>query len=136
VVNDILQAKGLMLRTGSVGGDHGSRGVLHGGAESGIGGEAGDAAAVGAGQGIVVEGATFAASSSVGAVVGGAVTAPIVLSGLAGSAALGDEAAQLALKNIVVQAAGAMKSKPRSRRHHVMCRHPSRASIRPRASPA
>jgi filamentous hemagglutinin len=47
------------------------------GAASGIGGAAGDAAAVGAGQGIVVEGATFAAGSSVGAVVGGAVTAGI-----------------------------------------------------------
>jgi filamentous hemagglutinin len=56
------------------------------GAASGIGGAAGDAAAVGAGQGIVVEGATFAAGSSVGAVVGGAVTAGI--SALAAQAAV------------------------------------------------
>ncbi|WP_219212067.1 DUF637 domain-containing protein [Variovorax boronicumulans] len=43
---------------------------------------AGDAAAVAAGQGVVVEGAVFAAGSGVGAVVGGAVTAG--LSALAG----------------------------------------------------
>jgi filamentous hemagglutinin len=47
------------------------------GAASEIGAVAGDSAAVAAGQGIVVEGATFAAGSSVGAVVGGAVTAGV-----------------------------------------------------------
>ena len=56
------------------------------GAASGIGAAAGESAAVAAGQGIVVEGATFAAGSTVGAVVGGAVTAGI--SALAAQAAV------------------------------------------------
>lgn len=45
------------------------------GPASAAGSAAGDAAAVAAGQGVVIEGAVFAAGSGVGAVVGGAVTA-------------------------------------------------------------
>ncbi|SDC49890.1 filamentous hemagglutinin family N-terminal domain-containing protein [Variovorax sp. CF079] len=61
------------------------------GAASGAGATAGEAAAVATGQGIVVEGAVFAAGSTVGAVVGGAVTA--------GLAALASQAAVALINN-------------------------------------